>query len=273
MTETFSPVHAPFVAGAPERLFRVGPLTQDGEIARGSMRTGTWMLGPGGEPCRGSLSVLADDVLSCAVIAQEPLGHWAVSTEISVDFCSTLPVDGSTLYAEGHPVEVDLAGGLARGRIVDRRGHPIAVGSARLRFIPQTPSGPVHALTPDGVQTADPLSTAALLRATTQRHDGGVILTLAASPDLSNPMGNVHGGISLCASEMAGLAALHSLPHPLVTASIRIAYLRSIPVDEDVSFTARVLHRGRTLGVAQVVSHNSAGKACTLATVTCREPS
>jgi uncharacterized protein (TIGR00369 family) len=123
------------------------------------------------------------------------------------------------------------------------------------------------------MQSPDPLSTADLLGATMRRHDGGVTLTLAGSPDLSNPMGNLHGGISLCASEIAGLAVLQTSAHPLVTASIHIAYLRSVPVDAEVSFRAAALHRGRTLGVAQVVSYNSAGKACTMATVTCHEPS
>jgi hypothetical protein len=72
MTETITPVHAPFVAGGPERLFRMGQVTQDGELTRGSMRTGVWMLAPGGEPCRGSLGVLADDVLGCALTSSRP---------------------------------------------------------------------------------------------------------------------------------------------------------------------------------------------------------
>jgi uncharacterized protein (TIGR00369 family) len=98
-------------------------------------------------------------------------------------------------------------------------------------------------------------------------------LELGGSLEVSNVMGNLHGGISLCASEMAGLMVLQTGSRPLVTASIHIAYLRPTPVDGGVSFRATPLHRGRTLGVAQVVSHNSAGKACTMATVTCHQPS
>jgi hypothetical protein len=97
MTETVTPLHTPFVAGGPEKLFRVGPVTYDSERARGSMRTGGWMLSPDTEPCRGSVGVLADDTLGYAVIAEGPPGHWGVSTEISVEFCSPLPVDGSML--------------------------------------------------------------------------------------------------------------------------------------------------------------------------------
>ena len=86
-------------------------------------------------------------------------------------------------------------------------------------------------------------------------------------------MGNLHGGISLCASEIAGLAALRTGSHPLVTASIHIALLPPVAVDRDVSFTATVLLQGRTMGVAQVISHNPAGKACTIPTVPCPDPS
>jgi uncharacterized protein (TIGR00369 family) len=285
MTRTITPVHTPFVAGGPERLFRVGPVTYDGERSKGTMRTGGWVLSPDGEPCRGSLGVLADDLLGYAVIAEGPRGHWGVSTEISVEFCSPLPVDGSTLYAESQTVEVDAVGGLARCRILDRAGRTVAVGSQRVRFVPRPPSRRVRAQrgdafldsgAPAGSDSLLPpevLSTADLLGTTTRRHDGGVVLKLAGSAEVSNVMGDLHGGISLCASEIAGLAALQTDSHPLVTASIHIAYLRPIPVDGDVSFLATALHRGRTLGVAQVVSHNAAGKACTIATVTCHQPS
>ena len=74
-----------------------GPGNQRPRSHEGVHRTGDWMLGPDGKPCRGSLGVLADDVLGYAVVAERPVGHWAVSTEIFVDFCSVLPVDGAIL--------------------------------------------------------------------------------------------------------------------------------------------------------------------------------
>ena len=63
MTETVTRPRTPFVAGGPEGLFRVGPVVSDGDRTRATMRTGDWMLSPGGQPCRGSLGVLADDIL------------------------------------------------------------------------------------------------------------------------------------------------------------------------------------------------------------------
>jgi uncharacterized protein (TIGR00369 family) len=277
MTETVTRPRTPFVKGGPESLFRVGPITNDRDLTRGSMRTGDWMLTPDGEPCRGSLGVLADDILGYAVVAERPEGHWAVSTEISVDFCSELPVDGTTLHGESHAVEFDLVGGLSRGRIVDRLGRTIALGSERVRFVAETPSAPAYSVTegvplePVALIGSNRLSTADLLGAIIRATDGGATLELTAGLDLSNPMRNLHGGISLCASEIAGLAALQSSSHPLVTASIHIAYLRPVLLDGGVSFSATALHRGRTLGVAQVSGHNSAGQVCTIATVTCHQ--
>jgi uncharacterized protein (TIGR00369 family) len=289
MTETISPAHIPFVAGGPEGLFRMGELSRDGKLTRASMRTGPWMLGPDGEPCRGSLGVLADDILGYAVHAERPDGHWSVSTEISLDFCSQLPVDGTTLHGESHTVEFDTSGGLSIGRIVDSTGRTIALGSERVRFVPGAPAARAQGRSTQTRADSDalegsnrlsrpdprpgPRSTPDVLGATTRGHDGGITLRLAATLELSNPQGSLHGGISLCASEIAGLAILQERSLPLVTASIHIAYLRPVPVDGEVSFDAKVLHRGRTLGVAQVVSHDADGRACTLATVTCHAPS
>jgi uncharacterized protein (TIGR00369 family) len=278
MTETVTRPRTPFIAGGPESLFRLGPVTNDRDLTRASMRTGDWMLSPEGAPCRGSLGVLADDVLGYAVVAERPEGHWAVSTEISVSFCSAMPIDGTTLYAESYAVEFDLVGGLSKGRIVDRLGRTIALGTERVRFVRETPSSPAYCVGagafvgPVGLTDSHHLSTADLLGATTRQTDFGATLELTAGLDLSNPMGSLHGGISLCASEIAGLAALQSSSHPLVTTSVHIAYLRPVLLDGQVSYSAKALHRGRTLGVAQVVSHNSAGQTCTVATVTCHQP-
>jgi acyl-coenzyme A thioesterase PaaI-like protein len=52
-----------------------------------------------------------------------------------------------------------------------------------------------------------------------------------------------------------------------VTASIHIAYVRPAPVGTRLLFTPTVIHEGRTLGLAQVISTNEAGNPCTIATL------
>ena len=44
-------------------------------------------------------------------------------------------------------------------------------------------------------------------------------MTVPGSGDFANPMGNTHGGILLCAAEMAGSLALHAEASLLQTSS------------------------------------------------------
>ena len=100
------------------------------------------------------------------------------------------------------------------------------------------------------------------------RTPGAATLVLPGSGTLVNPMGNLHGGIMFCASELAGHAAVQSMDYPLTTASVTITYLRPGLATGPTVFEASTVHRGRTLAVTQVTSRNAAGKICTLATVT-----
>lgn len=253
----------PIVAGGPERLFRIDSVAAGTTAVTGSMTTGPWSAAPDGRPCAGSLGVLVDNVLGYAIQARRPEHQWSVSTEISIDFLSEVPTDGSPLYAEGRALRADAVGGLASGQVSDSTGQVVAQCRQRGRFVPQSPTTPV-ATVYDGLLTAD---AAALIGA--QAGTSG--LHLAVTTQLGNPLGNLHGGVSLCASELAGLAALGSSDQALVTASIHVAYVRPAPVGTHLLFSSTILHRGRTLGLAQVVSTNESGKACTIATVTAHQ--
>jgi uncharacterized protein (TIGR00369 family) len=108
-----------------------------------------------------------------------------------------------------------------------------------------------------------------LLGASLVRTPDGATLVLPGSGTVVNPMGNLHGGIMFCASELAGHAAVQSADYPLMTASVTITYLRPGAATGPTVFEASTVYRGRTLAVTQVTSRNAAGKICTLATVTC----
>lgn len=274
MSAAAAGAEVPFLIGGPESAFRVAPVSSHGEVYRGTMDTGSWVIGPDGLPSFGSLGVLIDDVLGYPVVHSRPADHWATSTEISVDFCAPVPADGSRLQAESRVVCLSASGGLAQARVLDATGAIIAVGKQRLRFIQGTPA----ALTAEGASQEAPAwghrEAPALeqLGAAIAPTSGGAILTLPVGPAASNPMGTLHGGIMFCASEMAGHAAVQRAGFPLATASVSIAYLRPGPVVGQVTFEAVTLHRGRTLAVAQVVSRTAADKTCTFATVTCHRP-
>lgn len=259
--------------GRPEALFRVGAAEKEGQLARAQMRTGPWMRGPDGRPCAGSLGVFLDDLLGNALLAGRPEDYWPVSTELSIELTAPLPVDGSVLTGEGWPVSLEPGGGLSQGTVTDRSGTLVATATTRERFLPAPRALLTAAADPPAApdDAAGPESAVALLGALTRHEDGAVIVTVPGSGDFANPMGNTHGGILLCAAELAGSLALRAGGGPLQTSSIRVVYARSVPVTDTITYTAQVLHRGRTLGAAQVTARGASGKTCALALITAHD--
>ncbi|MFC9553420.1 PaaI family thioesterase [Rhodococcus sp. NPDC056960] len=257
----------PFVATGAEALFRVAPVTGDATHGTSTMTTGPWLADELGMPCRGALGVLMDDVTGYPITARARAGQWSVTTELHLDFSRSPALDGSILRAESEVVAVDPDGGLASGRIVDESGRVVAIGSARLRFVAAElpPRSVLDDIAPPRVNAPSIIE---LLGAHHRRDNASAGLELEPSESLRNPLGNVHGGILLCASEIAG----HSAVTPqgeFRTTSIAMAYVRPCPGTEPITFAPRVIYRGRTFAVVQVVGRNQSGKTCTTATVTC----
>ncbi|AXY50592.1 PaaI family thioesterase [Rhodococcus ruber] len=261
-----TPTALRFFSTAAEKLFRVADVTGDETRGLTDMLTGPWLADEFGQPYRGTLGVVMDDVMGHLVSGPTPEGHWAVSTEIHLDFIADPPVDGSVLRAESWVLGRGSRTGLAGGRVVDAQGRLIACGSTRLQTVPLTdpPGAPV--LSPDDLDSRlRARSIIDLLGAEHARGASGI--EFGPSPMLANPMGNIHGGVLLCASEIAGSAALPT-DAEFRTTSIHISYLRPCPSDEPVTFTPKVVHCGRSLGIVEVSSRNAAGKTCTTATIT-----
>lgn len=255
-----------FVSTGVEQLFRVADVTGDATRGYNEMVTGPWLNDAFGRPCRGVVGVAMDDVMGHLVSGVTPEGFWAVSTEIHLDFTADPPVDGSILHAESWIVDRGPRSGLAGGRIVAADGRLIAVGSTRLQDVPLAgpPSSP--AFTRDALDYAlRATSIVELLGVEPPRGAGGI--EFGPSPLLANPMHNIHGGVMLCASEIAGLAALGPDTDFCAT-SITISYLRPCPSDQPITLAPKVVHHGRSLGVVQVDSRNRDGRTCTTATVT-----
>jgi uncharacterized protein (TIGR00369 family) len=264
------PLHI-FESG-PDRLFRVERVGADGEIVSGEMSTGPWLAGPTGTWLGGSMGVLIDNVLGYAVIMDRPVDHWSVSTEITIDLCRSVPTDGGALLAQARIQHSDSRGGISSGTVVDDQGRLIAMCRQHGRFVGRTPTG----VTPSDDHPADvpphgrPESLFALLGAEVRMAEAGAAVVLTAGPELVNPMGNLHGGIALCASELAAQAALGHEGQLPQTASIHVAYVRPVPLGTPVMFSARPMYAGRTFGVVQVTATDGEGRVCTIATVTAR---
>lgn len=268
--------------GGPERTFRVHPAAAaaDGEPGdvTSTMVTGPWLTGPAGTVPGGTLGVLVDNALAYALLQHRGLDQWSVSAEISVDLCGPVPADGTPVTVRARRVHFGAKGGLASGTVTGPDGVVIAQCSQHTRWVPAPPfaaDAEAWAVSHgadaplDGLVAADgPASLTDLLGTRIEAAAGRAVLDLPADAELTNPLGNLHGGVTLCAVDLAAHAALQSAGGPLSTASVHVAYLRPIPAGAPARFEAQVVHRGRSLGLAQVTVPNEAGKPCVVASVT-----
>jgi uncharacterized protein (TIGR00369 family) len=153
------------------------------------------------------------------------------------------------------------ASGAGAGAVVDA-GTVVAAEAAGQAFQPR---GQVPAVIGE---PGGPADLTGLLGARIQAADGGAIVDFTVTSDLSNPLGNAHGGVIFTAVDLAAQAALLSVDGPTRTESVRVSYLRPVPGGTTARFEAQVAHRGRSLGLAQVTALNEKGKPAVIATVT-----
>ena len=214
----------------------MGELTVEDKVFRGSMPVGPWLAVRRRTPA-GALAVLVDDLLGYAITADLPGGRWSVSTEITLDVLRPLPATGRVL-ADGKLVQSDAQGGFATGTVRNEEGTRLAVCTQRGRFI-RAPEGLVE----EGAWGGPPRP--GDLERLLSVGDGAPMPTTDV---LANEGGNLHGGISMFASDLVAGA----LRPDLVTASVHITYTRAIPIGADVSWRATIRHDSRSLAVVDV---------------------
>ena len=246
----------PVVHTGPEALMRMGELSVEGEVFRGSMPVGPW-LAVGRRTPAGALAVLVDDLLGYAITAGLPSGRWSVSTEITLDVLRPMPTTGRVL-AEGKLMASDAQGGFASGTVRDESGKRLAVCTQRGRFIP-APEGLVEEGAWGGPPRPGDLERLLSLR------DG---VPMPTTDVLANEGDNLHGGISMFAADIVAGA----LAPGLVTSSIHITYTRAIPIGVSVTWRAAVRHPGRSLTVVDVDGVVD-DQVCTTARVVLHPPS
>jgi uncharacterized protein (TIGR00369 family) len=262
------------IDSGPERTFGVSHAVADGDEVVSAMPSGTHLLGPAGLPPGGALGVLIDDILGFAIMLKRPANLWSVSGEISLDLCRTIPSDGSPIMARARPVHTGPDAGFAMGTVTDSGGRMLGTCRQHGRWVTTMPEeAPVLAGQPRGARPGPaPASVApdlaALLGARVRLTQGGARLELDVTPDVTNPLGNLHGGVTFAACDLVAQAAIAAAGGPVATASIHVAYPRPVAAGTTPRFDARVLHRGRVLGVIQVRATVDGVKPCAIATVT-----
>jgi len=102
---------------------------------------------------------------------------------------------------------------------------------------------------------------------------GHVQFSLTTRPDMSNPMGSVHGGIPATLLDSVMGCAVHTtlaVGEAYTTTDLHVHYTRGIRLDEGlIVATGDVVHRGRRIATAEGRLHNADGKMLAHATTTC----
>ena len=266
---TTEPGSAP-VTTTPESMFRVTGFEHAGADAVITMRTGDWMLDDSGVPCSGALGVFLDDAVGHQVFVARPGdGYASMTSELSIDVVVPPPWTGPELVARCWTTSRTAGGAFTQCTVTDPAGTTVAAVSNWGRFVALAPGTPVWSPDPRIPEPDPALRVAGLLGSRPERTADGAVLRLTGGAELANPMGIVHGGIVACASERTAAATLDE-PADWWASSIRVHYLRPMPLNPGVELTATVLHRGRTVTVARVVGGPAGGRTCTDATITFR---
>ncbi|ETA04943.1 hypothetical protein BJF87_16525 [Gordonia sp. CNJ-863] len=250
-----------FYIGGPEVMLRISGHSVSAERGEARVETGPWLADPAAGVNRASLAVALDDVTGYVVDAGSPDGLWPVSLGIRMDFVADPPLDGTPLNVTGELVARDERGAMTTGRVSDPSGRPIATIIQRSHLVdaPTTPGA--HATTEVLDAPVSPVRDQLGLVPTAPG-----VLTMAPTILSANGMGSVHGGILICASELAAMSSVEANGQ-FRTTSIDITYVRPCNAADVTTFTSETMHRGRSLSVVRVVSANSSGKPSSIATV------
>ncbi|WP_141013631.1 PaaI family thioesterase [Nocardioides sambongensis] len=244
-------------ASRPEAMFRVDGMRQCSDGVGGRMTLGAWATGPDGRPALGATAVLADEVLGYALMASLPHGSWSISTEIWLDLVGELPRAGESVVGHAVPVQ---AGSYAAGELRDGAGRLLVTCRQRGRHA-APPDRHVASPAASGAPPGHDLESVLGMR----RADGGWVL--AVTDDIANPLGMLHGGVSLAASEVVAIRSRLAADSDLRTTSVHIVHTRGVPVGADIAFRFDTRYAGRSLWVTDVVGAVE-GKVCTTATIT-----
>ena len=276
----------------------VGPGT-----AEFQMPATRWLTSPSGFILSGALAVLADGPLGCALQTRLGPNTAYTTAELSMSYLRPPFADGRTLTARGRAVHVGRSLGLTEVMVTDADGRDLAHGISRCYVFPH-PGGPamgeterpedqspppferepVGEATPaevwrehsglevlrrliDGSQAAPPVTHLTGLRPVAAE-EGGCTFVMPATGWLPSPSGMVEGGTLVMLADAAMASAVQTtIPPATAIAPIdnTVKFLRPVPPDgRDLTASAKVVHRGRTIAVAEAQIRNADGKlVCT----------
>lgn len=228
-----------------------------------------------GSPSLAPLAVLVDHIAGFANHDRRPEGHWTVSSELAMEFApgaqaAIAQEPSAPVLAVSRPVGAAGATSLSECTLT-HRGHEIGLATVRTFYI----AAPVHVPgafeQPTESTELLPTGLAELMAVEVAEAGGtGVVLHQRANSSVNNTLGAVHGGVAAAGLELVGSAVLNAdrADAPLLTASLRINYLRRLIGGGRSHYTATSLHSGRSSGVAEARGIGDDGKVALTARLT-----
>lgn len=229
-----------------------------------------------GSPSLGPLAVLVDHVAGLVNHRRRTADIWAVSSELALE---TSPEAAEILAA--HP-DVPVLGrstpvgtrtttalGECRLTVAD-----VLIGTGTVRsFFIAAPAGSddFPDEPPEDEDASRPVvGLAALMNVGPAEYDGdAVVLPQLPDPVLNNTMGVVHGGIASTGLEVVASAAVNAgRSEGLVTASLRVNFVRPFLAGAQSRYLGTPLRVGRSSGIADAQAIGDDGKVAITARLT-----
>lgn len=266
MQQRFPTHPVPYYRGPAEAAFGIEPVAITGNTAVSAMRLGPWARSADGATVhQGATGVLIDDTTAYAGLTARGPEQWAVSSEISVDFHSCIPAETEWLTCAATVDHRSDGWGHSSGQVLTANGTLISTVRQRMRYFPgdDTPHRQSHE-PEDALSWLDSLDSRVELlsrEGNRSRHQ------LKSDPGMRNPLGTLHGGISLAFSELLARKAWeNSTDRPeesFRTSSIRMSYLRPGALDGNYTATVDIIHFSRSVVIAEILLYNTNDEAIT----------
>lgn len=265
-------MHAPL--STPIGRFGINTLHDDVDGCVATMPLSGLINPVSGHPSLGPLAVLVDHVAGLVNHRRRAPGSWAVSSELALEVA---PDAAAVLAAHpespvlGRSRPVGPAAITALGECdLTVAGVPVGAGTVRSFFI-EAPQG--AGIMRDGAEVSEvPVGLAALMNVGPAGRDdaaGSVLLPQYADPVINNSTGVVHGGIASTGLEVVASAAVNAgRADQLVTASLRVNFLRPFRARAESRYVGTPLRVGRSSGIADAQAIGGDGKVAITARLT-----
>lgn len=246
--------------------------TSDGDITWHQPVEGQF-VDPSGRFATGGLAVLVDSGLGSQNHRRRPSGMWTVTTELRIDLVAPPRAGSSGLGIRTNHLGGDERVLTTRGDVIDDDDTLVAAATVKsMEFAVGGDAGEMDDEPPWPSKLEQGTLAELLCVTLNEKSDGpggtrAVEAVIAPEPALTNPLGNLHGGVFAAVAELAGAAVF---PHErqVSSSSLEVRYIRQVPLAEPVTVRAEVIHDGRNWGIAQSTTLDERGRVCAVASVT-----